>query len=104
MELSKFNCYGSCNWYNCVSYNFSPIEKGLTFHNVIILIKSIFNMIQINHYYNIFSENSLYEHKFYTQSFKWMFVYYKCNTAIQMTFLKELMLIRQMNQKNVGII
>ena len=33
--------------------------------------------------------------------FKWMFVYYKCYISIEMTFLKELMLIRQAYQKSV---
>ena len=30
-----------------------------------------------------------------------MFVYYKCYIKIELTFLKELMLIKQMYQKNV---
>ena len=30
-----------------------------------------------------------------------MFVYYKCYISIQLTFLKELMLIKQVNQKSV---
>ena len=39
------------------SYNTSPIEKILTFHNVTILIKSVVN----NHYYyNIFLEKGSY--------------------------------------------
>ena len=33
-----------------------PIEKTLTFHNVIVLIKSVFNKIENNYYYNIFLE------------------------------------------------
>ena len=30
---------------------------------------------------------------------KWMFVYYKCYIMIALTFLKELMLMKQMHQK-----
>ena len=37
------------------SYNSLPIEKILTFHNVIILIKSVVNKNKNNHYYNVFS-------------------------------------------------
>ena len=33
-----------------------PIEKTLTFHNVIVLIKSVFNKNENNYYYNIFLE------------------------------------------------
>ena len=36
------------------SYNSLPIEKILTFHNVIILIKSVVNKNKSNYYYNIF--------------------------------------------------
>ena len=37
-------------------YNFLPIEKILTFHNVIILIKSVFNENKNNSYYDTFSK------------------------------------------------
>ena len=36
-------------------YNSLPTEKELTFHNVIILIKSVVNKNKNNHYYNVFS-------------------------------------------------
>ena len=36
------------------SYNSLPKEKALTFHNVIILIKSVVNNNENNYYYNIF--------------------------------------------------
>ena len=42
------------------SYNSLPIEKILTFHNVIILIKSVVNK-DTNYYYNIFLEKGLYK-------------------------------------------
>ena len=32
---------------------------------------------------------------------RWMFVYYKCYIMIELTFLKELMLIKQVHQKSV---
>ena len=38
------------------SYNRLPIEKILTFHNVIILIKSVVNKNKNEYYYNIFLE------------------------------------------------
>ena len=38
------------------SYNSLPIEKLLTFHNVIILIKSVVNMSKSNYYYNTLLE------------------------------------------------
>ena len=43
------------------SYDSLPLEKTLTFHNVIILIKSVFDKDKNNYYHNIFSEKSLYQ-------------------------------------------
>ena len=40
------------------SYNSLPLEKTITFHNVIILIKSLFNKDKNNCYYNIFLEKA----------------------------------------------
>ena len=57
------------------SYNSLPTEKSLTFHNVI----------------NIFLEKGSNEDKYNT---------YKCYIMIELTLLKELMLIRQVNQKS----
>ena len=37
------------------------MEKILTFHNVIILIKSVVNNDKNNYYYNIFLEKGLYK-------------------------------------------
>ena len=42
------------------SYNSLPIEKILTFHNAIILIKSVVNKNKNEHYYNIFLEKGSY--------------------------------------------
>ena len=39
------------------SYNSLPIENILTFHNVIILIKSVVNENKNNYYLNTFLEN-----------------------------------------------
>ena len=39
------------------SYNFLPLEKTITFHDVILLIKSVWNKDKNNYYYNIFLEN-----------------------------------------------
>ena len=45
-----------------IHLNSSPIEKILTFHNVVILIKSVVNENK-NHYYNIFLEKGSYKDK-----------------------------------------
>ena len=42
------------------SYNSLPLEKN-TFHNLIILIKSVFTKDENNYYYNIFLEKGSYE-------------------------------------------
>ena len=41
------------------SYDSLPLEKTLTLHNVIILIKSVFNKDRNHHYSNIFLEKCL---------------------------------------------
>ena len=51
------------------SYNSLPIEKILTFHNIIILIKSVVNKNKNNYYYNIFSEEGSYKDKSNTKYF-----------------------------------
>ena len=51
------------------SYNSLPIEKILTFHNVIILIKSVVNKNKNGYYYNIFFEEGLYNDKSNTEYF-----------------------------------
>ena len=45
---------------NVHSYDSLPPEKVLTFHNVIILIKSVLNKDQTHYYYNIFLEKCLH--------------------------------------------
>ena len=51
------------------SHNSLLIENILTFHNVIILIKSVFNKNKNCYYYKIFLEKGSYEDKSYTQFF-----------------------------------
>ena len=51
------------------SYNSLPIEKILTFHNVIIYIKSVVNKNKNYYYYNIFLEKGLYKDKSNAQYF-----------------------------------
>ena len=51
------------------SYNSLPIEKTLTFHNVIILIKSVVYVNENIYYYNIFLEKGLYKGKSNLQYF-----------------------------------
>ena len=43
------------------SYDSSPLEKTLTLHNVIILIKSVFNKDKNNYYYNVFLKKCSYQ-------------------------------------------
>ena len=38
-----------------------PLEKTINSHNVIILIKSVFNKAKNNYYYNIFLEKASFE-------------------------------------------
>ena len=45
------------------SYNSLPIEKALTFHNVVILIKSVVNKNKNEYYYNIFFEKGSHKDK-----------------------------------------
>ena len=42
----------------------------MTFHNVIILLRSVVNKYESNYYYNIFLEKGLYKDKFTTWFFK----------------------------------
>ena len=68
------------------SYNSLPREKALTFHDVIILINSFFNENKNNDYcYSIVLEKGLH----------------KCYISIELTFLKEPILIKQVHQKSV---
>ena len=78
------------------SYNSVPLEKTMTFHNVVILIKSVFDKDRNNYYYNIFLEkasNELPKNSFCIK--------YKCYIMIELTFLKELILTKQVHQKTV---
>ena len=50
------------NYYvNVDSYDSLPQEKTMTFHNVTILIKSVFNKDRNKYYYNLFLESSSHE-------------------------------------------
>ena len=57
------------------SYNFLPIEKILTLHNVIILIKSVVNNDKNNCCYNIFLGKSSHKDKSNTEYFYMIFFY-----------------------------
>ena len=52
-----------------ITDSFLPIEKIVTFHDVMILIKSVFNEIK-NHYYNIFLEKGSRKDKSHAQYFQ----------------------------------
>ena len=45
------------------SYNYLPIKKILTLHNVIMLIKPVFDKNKNKYYYNIFLEKDWYKDK-----------------------------------------
>ena len=51
------------------SYNYLPIKKILTFHNVIILIKLIVNKNKNKYYYYIFLEKGSHKYKSNKQYF-----------------------------------
>ena len=85
------------------SYNSLLIEKTLTFHNVIILIKSVVNKNENSYYHKIFLGKGSYEDKSNTYFLKRMFVYCKCYALIELKFLKEFMLIRQPKSKGCNI-
>ena len=85
------------------SCNSLPIKKILTFHNVIILIKSVVNENKNHYYYNVFLKVHIKINPMHN-IFKWMFAYYKWHISIELKFLKELMLIRQANQKSVVLV
>ena len=70
-----------------------PIEKMLIFYNVITLMKPAVNKNKNECYLNIFLEKGSYKDK-------WMFAFYKCYILIELTFLKELMLIKEVHQKS----
>ena len=53
-------------------YDFLPLEETLTFHNVIIYIKSVINKDQNHYYYNAFLEKCSYQlAKIKWQNFFW---------------------------------
>ena len=56
-------CVSSHNYLkiNVYSWDSLPLEKKLTLHNVLILIKSILNKDQNHYYYNTFSEKCSYQ-------------------------------------------
>ena len=77
------------------SYNYLSIEETITFHNVIILIKLFVNMNKNNYYYNIFLEKG-------SQEVNPIYVYVlQSRISIELTFLKELMLKKQLHQKTL---
>ena len=51
------------------SYTFLPIEKMLTFHNIIILIKPVVNKNKNNYFYDILLEKGWHKDKSNTQYF-----------------------------------
>ena len=51
------------------SYDSLPIQKTLTFHNTIILIKSVVNKNKNNYYYSVILEKGSYKDKSNTEYF-----------------------------------
>ena len=48
-------------WIKAYSYDSLPLENTFTVHNVIILIKSVFNKDKNSYYYNILLEKCSYK-------------------------------------------
>ena len=63
-----------------------------------ILIKSVWNKDKNSYYYNIFLEKVLFEFPK-----KCLCIRYKCYIMIQLTYLKELILKKQVHQKECDI-
>ena len=72
---------------------FFTFRKTITFENVIKLIKLAFNIDKSNYYHNIYLEKVSCKVSFCIK--------YKWEILIELTFLKELMLICQADQKSV---
>ena len=86
------------------SYDSLTIEKILSFHNVVMLIKSVVNKNKNEYYYSIFLEKGLHKDQSNTEYFKMnvgICLYVMSFILIELTFLKELMLIKQVHQKSV---
>ena len=66
----------------------------MAFYNVIILTESVFYENENKYYYHLFLEKDSYKDK-------WVFASYKSYITIELTFLKELMLMKQVHQKSV---
>ena len=79
-----------------------PIEKIWTFH-VTIIIKSVVNKNK-NYYYYIFLEKGFYKDKFDTQYFQMNVCILYMFISRKLTFLKKLILIKQVNQKIVTLL
>ena len=77
------------NWFDSL-----PLEKS--FHNARILINSVWNKYKNNCYCNIFLEKASNE-----LPKKYFYIKYRCFIIIELTFLKELILIKQVDQKSL---
>ena len=71
--------------------------KNITFHNVIIIIKSAVNKNKNKYYYKKVRINI----NPISNNFRWILVYYKRYVMIDLMFLKELILMKQLDQKSV---
>ena len=71
-------------------------KKTLTFHTVIMHIKSIWNKDQGHYYFNIFLINIRINYLKIT-------INYKCYVMIKLTVMRGLILIKQVHQKSVII-
>ena len=78
------------------SYNSLPPGETMAFHNVIILIKSVFDKDEITATVSYSQKIMLYMN--YLKMI--LCIKYNCYIMTELTFLKELMLIRQANQKS----
>ena len=68
------------------------------------LIKSVVNKDKNNYYNNIFLEKGSYKDKFDTRYFLMNVCILFCYISIEFTFLKELILIKQVHQKSAILV
>ena len=84
------------NWF-IFDHNSLPIQKILTFHNVIIKLNQLLIKIQKNTTKIYFQKTFWIRINPLRAIFEWTFVYCKCYISIELMFLKEWMLIKQLH-------
>ena len=84
-------------WYNKICYRIRYLTSIIRY----LIIKSVVSKNKITITTTHFQKKLCIKIVPTQNTFKWIFVYYKCHISIDLTFLKKLMLVRQANQKSV---